>query len=100
MANSFVLSVRHPAGSVEPMRPHAKRLSGLNGRKIGELSNAIWEDARTFPLIRELLKKRFPEFEIVPFNQFPMGTAPIDDEATIDRLVEEGCDAVITGNAA
>lgn len=99
-ARSFALEVHDPTGIVGDIQPHARRLGGLKGKKICELSNGVWEDARTFPLIRELLKKRIPDLTIVPFTEFPIGTALIDDETAIDRLVQEGCDAVITGNAA
>ena len=51
-------------------------------------------------MIRRLLKERFPRLNIIPFTEFPTGTEPIDNESTIDRLLEKGCEALITGNAA
>ena len=99
-AGDFVMEVHDPTGIVDDVRPHADRLATLNGKTLCELSNGVWEDARTFPLIRSLLKEKFPDLNIVPFTEFPVGTAPIDDEATIDMLVQRGCDALMTGNAA
>ena len=94
------LTVLDPGGTIEVMQSHASRPQSLAGRTIGELSNGVWEDARTFEKIRAELQKRLPETEFVPFTEFPIGSELIDSEAAIDLLVSKGCDAVITGNAA
>jgi hypothetical protein len=100
MAGAFSLKVHNPSGTLEVIQGHAPRLPGLNGRTICELSNALWEDHRIFPYIRQLLKERFPEAKIIPYTEFPMGTEPVENEATIDKLEQKGCEAVITGIAA
>jgi hypothetical protein len=70
------------------------------GKTIGELSNGVWEDQRTFEKIRAELQKRLPDTTFVPFTEFPIGSEQIDSDAAIERLVAKGVDAVITGNAA
>ena len=46
------LEVYDPTGVIEVVSQHAPRLADLNGKTIGELSDWIWEDFRTFPAIR------------------------------------------------
>ncbi len=94
------LTVFNPGGTIEVMQSHAPRHADLAGKTIGELSNGVWEDQRTFEKIRAELKKRLPDTHIVPFTEFPIGSELIDSEAAIDLLVAKGCDAVITGMAA
>lgn len=93
------VEVYDPTGAIEATESHAPRLEGLNGKTICELSDRVWEDNRTFPLIRELLQKRFSDMEIVPYTQFP-NVYGIKDDVLIKALKEKGCDAVIVGNAA
>ena len=93
------LEVYNPAGDTKLVQSHAPRLETLAGKTICELSNGEWASERTFPAIRELLHKRFPDAKVIPFNEFPVGTEKIDDEATIDMVMRRGCQAVIAGNA-
>ena len=94
------LEVLNPTGAREVSNVHAPRLPDLNGKTICELSNGIWEMHRTFPLIRELLQKRFPAVKIIPYTEFPVGTRNIDDERIAAMVKAKGGHAVITGNAA
>ncbi|OGA27521.1 MAG: hypothetical protein A3I01_13670 [Betaproteobacteria bacterium RIFCSPLOWO2_02_FULL_65_24] len=94
------LKVHNPGGSVEVVQSHAPRLTELNGKTIGELSNGVWEDQRTFERIRGALERRLPDAKIIPFTEFPIGSERIDSESAIDLLLQRGCEAVITGNAA
>lgn len=81
--------------------PNARRLTDLNGKTIGEISNRLWESDRIFPLIRELLKRRFPDVRFVPYTEFPSGADHIsDNEQLADLVVAKGCDAVIGSSAA
>ena len=93
------LEVFDPCGSVEVTTPHAPRLSDLNGKTIGELSNGRYEYERTFPLIRELLQKQFPTVKIIPYTEFPVGVDRIDTDEIGKIVKSKGCDAVIVGNA-
>lgn len=75
---------------------YARRLADLNGKTIGEISNRIWESDRIFPLIRELLKRRFPGIQFVPYTEFPSGLDNIQDNDELgDIILAKGCDAVI-----
>jgi hypothetical protein len=93
--------VYDPTGGIEVVKLHAARLDTLAGKTICEVSNLSWEDDRTFPLIRELLQKQFPTAKIIPYTEFPRGTAVISDATTKlgEALKAAKCDAVITGNA-
>jgi hypothetical protein len=93
------LNLYNPTGGTEVTQVHAPRLPNLNGKTICELSNGTWGDLRTFPLIRELLQRRFPDAKLIPFTEFPVGSEQIDKESTIDMVIKKGCQAVITGNA-
>ena len=95
---SVSLEVYDPSGTLEVTARHAQRLAGLSGKTICELSNLTWEDFRTFPLIRRLLKEQYPDVNIVPFTEFP-GVFGIEPDIISKMLKEKGCDAVILGNA-
>ena len=97
------LEVFDPSGFTESAKPslYAPRLPDLNGKTICELSNGSgWEINRTFPLIRQLLKERFPAIRIIPYAEFSSGVHEIDIDDIGDIITEKGCDAVIGGNAA
>ena len=95
------LEVFNPCGLVGATGlRHAPRLSELSGKRICELSNGRWEDYRTFPLVRELLRKQFSDATFVPFTEFPVGTDGIDVDEIGEIVAEKGCQAVIGGNAA
>lgn len=93
------LEVYNPTGAVDITEVFAPRLADLNGKTICELSNGSWQDTRTFPVIRELLQKRFPRAKIIPYTEFARGRAEVETDENIDLVVKKGCDAVITGNA-
>jgi hypothetical protein len=94
------MEVYDPSGSTEITQLHAPRLDSLDGKKIGLLSNDAWQAHRTLPLVGQMIKAEFPTAEIVPYEEFPMGNAVIDADATVVRARELGVDAVIVGNAA
>ncbi|MBI2957481.1 MAG: hypothetical protein HYY32_01440 [Chloroflexi bacterium] len=96
------LEVFYPTGSpVEASSlPHAPRLADLKGKTIGEVSNGMWEDSRTFPLIRKLLKQRFPDIRFVPYTDMPAGVHEIDIDQIGEMVAAKGCHAVIGGNSA
>ena len=93
------MEVYDPTGGTEAVECHAPRLADLSGKTICELSDRVWEDFRTFPLIRELLQKRFPDAKIIPYTEFP-STYGVRAEVLSQVLNEKGCDAAIVGNAA
>ncbi len=93
------IEVYNPTGTIEITQLYAPRLADLSGKTICELSNSTWEDQRTFPLIRELLQKRFPDLKIIPYTEFP-GIYGVEAEVLTKALKEKGCDGAIVGNAA
>lgn len=93
------LEVYEPTGAVGVTERHADRLADLSGKTICELSDFMWEDNRTFPPIRELLQKRFPDTKIIPYTEFPNIYSAAADVLT-EAVRNSGCDAVIVGNAA
>ena len=85
--------------------PPAPRLPDLRGKTICEVTNASFKSEVTFPIIRELLQKRYPDIRVIPHTEFPIhyvqGSAKemmqwVDN--TVALLLEKGCDAVIAGN--
>lgn len=85
----------------------APRINDLSGKTVGEIWNGVFRGDETFPIVRELLRKKFPGIKIVPYTEFPFfpgddrPTAQHELAKTIARLAQEkGCDAVITGNGA
>jgi hypothetical protein len=98
-ATSVELKLYNPTGAREVTTLFAPRLDTLAGKTICELSNNGWQAHRTFPLVRELLKRQFPTAKIIPHTEFPSGTNDMQTKKAIDAIKKAGCDAVITGNA-
>lgn len=95
------LTVLDPSGAHEIMYPFAPRLGTLDGKIIAELaSDAVkWQPHRTFPLIEEEIKKKYPTATFIPFTEFPRGIG-ISAEAVAAAVKAKGADACIIGNAA
>ncbi|MBI2859621.1 MAG: hypothetical protein HYX90_11125 [Chloroflexi bacterium] len=92
--------VYDPTGAVVTARfHHAPRVPDLNGKTVCELSNGLWQDHRTFPLIRRLLREKFPDINIVPYTEFPAKLTEIDIDGIAQVVSGKGCHAVIGGNA-
>lgn len=103
-----IFDVINPSG-YPAVRPTAgaKRLDKLDGMVIGELWNGDFKGDVTFPIIRALLKERYPSVRIVPFTEFPH--THVSDNPTKQReravllaslVKEKGCNAVMSGNGA
>ena len=95
----MTIEVYNPSGAIEITEVHAPRLPEMQGRTVCELSDRVWEDFRIFPHIREMLKQRFPDINIVPYTEFP-NIYGIKEDDLVERLENAGADAVIVGNAA
>jgi hypothetical protein len=85
----------------------APRLDDLNGKTVGEVWNGVFKGDLTFPVIRKLLKEKYPGIKIVPYTEFYH--LPGSDVAAHQRELarevvatakEKGCDALISGNGA
>ncbi len=90
------LKVLNPTGGAEISRTPAPRVSDLHGKTIGEVWNGYFRGAETFPVIRELLKARFPDAKFIPYTEFPIQYPDIDSIG--NAVKRKGCDAVIMGN--
>lgn len=88
--------------ATQEVRQLAPRLDTLEGKTICEVYDGGFRGDRTFPLIRELLKKRYPTIKFIPYTEIPESSVH-----TIENVVkklpdifrQKGCDAVISGNA-
>ncbi len=92
------LEVYDPTGTIQITELYAPRLANLGGKTICELSNYSWESDRIFPIIREMLQRRFPDIRIVPYIEFPR-VYDIKADVLAKLLSEKGCDGAIVGNA-
>jgi hypothetical protein len=102
------LAVISPAGvEVEVQRAIAPRLPDLAGKTVGEIWNGVFKGDETFPVLREMFRRRFPDTRIIPYTEFPHLSG--DDRPHAQQEVARqlaalagarGCDAIITGNGA
>ena len=83
----------------------APRLDTLEGKTICELWNKSFKSNVTFPVIRDLLKKKYPGVKVVSYSDLPPhhmlenpGVTNAASDELIAALKEKGCDAVISGN--
>ena len=87
---------------------NATRLDTLADKTICELTlTGSWRVEKTFPVIRELLKKRFPGMKFVTYDKFPYDAISTSERsrqhwADLERVGEAlktmGCDGLIVGN--
>ena len=94
------LEFHDPSGAIEVKQPHAPRLDGLAGKRVGFVSNEQWQAYRMLPLLKSLLERDFAGIEVLPIDAFPQGNALIGNEETAEQVKRSGVDAVIIGNAA
>src|SRR5271154_5285874 len=89
-----------PSGSLEITQRYAARLSSLDGKRIGILSNDQWQAHRTLPMLKALMEADFPGIEVLPIDAFPQGEHAVGADSTIRQVKESGVDGMIIGNAA
>ena len=95
------MEVVWPLGkSAEAPRSLALRLDTLEGKTICGLYNGVFHFDKTWPLIKQLLSKKYPGIKFVDWEEFGKfyGKEEIALlEALPDKLKQYGCDAVISG---
>ncbi len=102
------IEVVSPAGiEIVKRRGASPRLADLNGKIVCEVWNGVFKGNQTFPVIRRLLKQRFPSINIIPFTEFPHmpgGDNPREQRARAQLVAklaqEKGAHALISGNGA
>jgi hypothetical protein len=102
------LSVVSPVGTEAVARARgAPRLADLNGKRVCELWNGVFKGDVTFPVIRRLLKERYPGIHVIPYTEFPHAHGadhPSQQREHARRVAglvkEKGGDALISGNGA
>ena len=98
------LKVFNPLSSITKKTEIAARLDTLNGKTIGELATTgavYWRADATFPIIRTLIQKQYPDVKFVPYTEFPDGRSenyPVPLDEIGELLRGKGCDAVLVGN--
>lgn len=105
---SVRLEVLSPSPAFDLVSENASRLDTLDGKTIWEGSPLPgWRGNDTFPVIRDMLRSRFPKTIIIPYTEFPkMHLSPLrtkpEDAVSLERIgevmKERGCDGVILGN--
>ena len=80
----------------------------LNGKTVCEIWNEEMRGDLTFPIIREMLRKRYPGVKVIPYTELPSSILNVQNSAEMAKrleavkvaLTEKGCDAVITAQGA
>ncbi|MEE8418780.1 MAG: hypothetical protein V3S02_01560 [Dehalococcoidales bacterium] len=100
-AKPVEITVHNPSGAHEIRHLFTPRLGTLDGKVIAELAAdpTKWQPHRTFPLIEQEIKKRFPTATFIPYTEFPQGLN-ISNEEVAAAVKARGADACIIGNAA
>jgi len=95
-------SVVRPTGDdTTRLNAMAMPINTLNGKTICEVYNGVFKGEKTFPKIRDLLKEKFPDVNIIPFDVLPkLEIVDIDHSLSKlnDFLIDHHCDAIISGN--
>lgn len=101
------LEVISPAGepAVEE-KAITSSINSLEGKTVCEVWNGSFEGQVSFPIIAEMLRKKFPSVKVIPYTEFPL--FPVTSlspekkreklEALRAALIAKRCDAVIAGN--
>lgn len=100
-ADPVTLSVYDPTGSAQVSQLFAPRVDTLAGKTVCELTDSMWESGRTFPVITDLLKKRFPTATVIDHTRwaFTERDSVADLQKVAASVKAGGCRAAIVGNA-
>ena len=103
-----IYRVVSPSGEpVVARTPLSPRLDTLNGKTVAMLWNRVFRGDETLPMIGELLKERYPDVTIVPWEDFPVTSVPALHAARqgeslgalTEVLLDKRINAAVTGNA-
>jgi hypothetical protein len=103
-ADLIKLTVSSPVSEVAIKGGNAPRLDTLNGKTIGEVwATGHYGADRTFPVIRRIIKEKYPDVKFVPYTEFKIGKPKATERwEPLDKVEEilraKGCDAVLVGN--
>ena len=100
VANERVYEVLPPYGlsSIKVLQP-VKRLDTLEGKTIAGVYGALFHFEETWPVIVELLKKKYPTAKFVGWQEFGRDSAVLEDSAKLGALLKQyKVDAVVVGN--
>lgn len=61
----------------------ARRIDDLNGKTVCEVWNGVFKGDIAFPIIRKLLKVKYPGLKVIPYTEFPH--APGNDNPAEQR---------------
>jgi len=76
-----------------------KRLDTLNGKTIAGVYGALFHFEETWPVIAELLKKKYPTAKFVGWEVFGRDSAVLENPAKLGALLKQHkVDAVVVGN--
>lgn len=82
----------------------ASRVHDLNGKTIGQVSNAMFQAEAVLAAVGDLIKKRYPTAKVIPWTELPLIEAMGDVDKGAKKLSEalrqKGCDAVISSTGA
>lgn len=98
------MEVLSPLSDLKAKARNAARLDTLRGKTICEIfTTGEFRGDATFPVIRELLQRQFPDTRFVPYTEFAIGNiANVPSWGPLDKVAEilkgKGCDAVLLGN--
>lgn len=84
-------------------RSTAKAVSDLSGKTVAEVWDYIFRGDLIYPILRDLLRARFPGIRFVDYSHFGNIHGPRQREIVAglaDKLRALGCDAVISGIGA
>ena len=81
----------------------AARLPDLSGKTVAELWDYVFRGEVVYPMLRELLRARFPGIKFIDYSEFGNFHGATKDKVLAglaEKLRASGCDAVISGIGA
>ena len=99
-SEKYTITVYDPTGAMEITAEYAARLDTLEGKTIGFVSDEMWQDHRTFPIIKEYLEKTY-HCTVLWYDNWPKGSVSLTaaKNGIPEKMKELGVDGAIIGNA-